>query len=68
MNFRIRLFQDAIIETVNQFNDIPMEARRAILENVSNIVEKKANELIAQEKEQGYEQSVFEDKLGELPE
>ena len=68
MNFRIRLFQDAIIETVNQFNDIPMEARRAILENVSNIVEKKANEFIAQEKEQGYEQSVFEDKLGELSE
>ena len=67
MNFRIRLFQDTIIDAINEFDDIPMEARRAIIENVHHLMEKKANELIAQEREQADEQSILEDKLGELP-
>lgn len=70
MNYRIRLFQDNLIDVVNQFDDIPMEVRRAIIENVSNLVEKKANDLIMQEREQEAvnEQSILQDKLGELPE
>lgn len=69
MNFRIRLFLDTIIDTVNQFNDIPLEARRLVLESAMRIVEKASDNAIATERESMEEQnaeSVLEDKLGEL--
>jgi hypothetical protein len=46
MDFRIRLFLDTIIDAVNQFNDIPLEARRLVLESAMKLVEKKADEAI----------------------
>jgi hypothetical protein len=38
MDFRIRLFLDTIIDAVNQFNDIPLEARRLVLESAMKLV------------------------------
>lgn len=69
MDFRIRLFLDSIIDTVNQFNDIPLEARRLVLESAMHIVEKAADKAIAIEREsmeEENEQSIFENQLGEL--
>jgi hypothetical protein len=71
MDFRIRLFLDTIIDTVNQFNDIPLEARRLVLESAMHIVEKAADKAIATERESMEEEnaeSVLKDQLGELPE
>ena len=69
MDFRIRLFLDSIIDTVNQFNDIPLEARRLVLESAMHIVEKAADKAIATERESMEEEnaeSVLKDQLGEL--
>lgn len=69
MEFRIRLFLDTIIDTVNQFNDIPLEARRLVLESAMHIVEKAADKAIATERESMEEEnaeSVLENQLGEL--
>lgn len=69
MDFRIRLFLDTIIDTVNQFNDIPLEARRLVLESAMHIVEKAADKAIATERESMEEEnaeSVLENQLGEL--
>lgn len=71
MDFRIRLFLDTIVDTVNQFNDIPLEARRLVLESAMHIVEKAADKAIAKEREsmEGHNaEGVFENKLGELSE
>ena len=71
LDFRIRLFLDTIVADVNNFQDIPLEARRLVLESVMRMVEKKADEAIIAQRETmeaQNEQSVFEDKLGELPE
>ena len=69
MDFRIRLFLDTIIDTVNQFNDIPLEARRLVLESAMKLVEKKADEAIIAQRERMEEEnaeSVLENQLGEL--
>ena len=71
MNLRLRLFLDTIVDVVNQFDDIPLEGRRLVLESAMHIVEKAADKAIAKERESMEEQnaeSVFKDKLGELPE
>jgi len=71
MDFRIRLFLDSIIETVNQFSDIPLEARRLVLESTMKLVEKKADEAIIAQRtavEAKNAESISEDKLGELSE
>ena len=68
MNFRLRLFQDNIIDIVNQFNDLPFEGRRLVLESVMHLIEKKADEAIVIEREEENAKNIFEDKLGELPE
>lgn len=71
MNFRLRLFLDTIIDVVNQFDDIPLEGRRLVLESAMHIVEKAADKAIAKERESMEDkdaESVFKDKLGELPE
>ena len=52
MNFRLRLFQDNIIDVVNQFDDLPFEGRRLVLESVMHLVEKKADEAILIEREE----------------
>ena len=71
MDFRIRLFLDTIIDTVNQFDDIPLESRRLVLESSMHLVEKAADKAIANQRQSMEEQnaeSVLKDKLGELPE
>lgn len=71
MDFRIRLFLDTIIDTVNQFDDIPLESRRLVLESAMHLVEKAADKAIANQRQSMEEQnaeSVLKDKLGELPE
>ncbi len=70
MDFRIRLFLDTIIDAVNQFNDIPLEARRLVLESAMKLVEKKADEAIIAQRtsmEEENAEGVFENQLGELP-
>jgi hypothetical protein len=70
MDFRIRLFLDTIIDAVNQFNDIPLEARRLVLESAMKLVEKKADEAIVAQRtsmEEENAEGVFENQLGELP-
>ena len=54
MNFRLRFFQDNIIDVVNQFDDLPLEAKRLVLESVMHLVEKKADEAIVKEREEQY--------------
>jgi hypothetical protein len=69
MDFRIRLFLDTIIDAVNQFNDIPLEARRLVLESAMKLVEKKADEAIVAQRtsmEEENAEGVFENQLGEL--
>jgi hypothetical protein len=65
MDFRIRLFLDTIIDAVNQFNDIPLEARRLVLESAMKLVEKKADEAIVAQRtsmeESENAEGVFED-------
>lgn len=71
MNFRLRLFLDTIVDVVNQFDDIPLEGRRLVLESAMHIVEKAADKAIAKERESMEDkdaESIFEDKLGELSE
>ena len=71
MDFRLRLFLDTIIDVVNQFDDVPLEGRRLVLESAMRIVEKAADKAIANQRQSMEEQnaeSVLKDKLGELPE
>lgn len=80
MSFRMRLFLDSVIDLVNDFDDIPIEARRLVLESVIRLVEKKADEEIVREREQLLSNSadieseendakdILENKLGELSE
>ena len=80
MSFRMRLFLDSVIDLVNDFDDIPIEARRLVLESVIRLVEKKADEEIVREREQLLNNSadieseendakdILENKLGELSE
>lgn len=50
MNFRTRLFLDEIIAVTNEFNDLPFEVRRLVLESAMHIVERKADEAIVIER------------------
>ena len=71
MNYRIRLFQDNIIDVTNQFSDVPLEARRLVLESVMHLVERESDKAIMGERESmeaENAESIFQDKLGELPE
>lgn len=71
MNFRLRLFLDTIVDVVNQFDDIPLEGRRLVLESAMHIVEKAADKAIAKERESMEDkdaESVLTNKLGELSE
>lgn len=68
MNFRLRLFQDNIIDVVNTFDDLPYEGKRLVLESIMHLLEKKADEAIVKEREAFYAESIPENKLGELSE
>lgn len=70
MNYKIRLLQDSIIDVVNKFDDVPLEAKRLVLESIMHIVEKAADKAIFVESDVTMEdknaEGIFEDKLGEL--
>ena len=70
MDLRIRLFLDTIIADVNAFDDIPLEARRLVLESAMHLVEKASDKAIAeQSKTEAHNnaEDIFENQLGELP-
>lgn len=69
MDLRIRLFLDTIIADVNAFDDIPLEARRLVLESAMHLVEKASDKAIAEQSKQEAQnaESIFESQLGELP-
>ena len=66
MNEQIRLLEDTIIETLNSYEQVPIEAKRLVLREIYLIVEQKANEAIIQEVENA--KNIQQNKLGELPE
>jgi hypothetical protein len=70
MDLRIRLFLDTIIADVNAFDDIPLEARRLVLESAMHLVEKASDKAIAEQTKQEAQnaESIFENQLGELSE
>lgn len=67
MDLRIRLFLDEVIALTNQFDDLPLECRRLVLESVMHLVEKEANKAIAIASQEGENaKDVLKNKLGEL--
>lgn len=56
MNARIRLFQDKLVDLVNEFDDIPWEARLITLELITFKVQKTADDAIMSELSGGNEQ------------
>ena len=50
MNEQIRLLEDTIIETLNSYEQVPIEAKRLVLKEIYLIVEQKANEIIIAER------------------
>ncbi len=62
MNFKIRLFEDTILNLINE-TDLPMEIKRLVISDIFNLVVKQADkevkeELSAQTEEKTDEQSA----------
>ena len=74
MDLRIREFFDQIISLVNQYDDIPLEARRLALESAMYNTERAANKAIKEQNEKmlleanNNAEDLSSNKLGELPE
>lgn len=74
MDLRIREFLDQVINLVNMYDDIPLEARRLALESAMYNTERAANKAIKEQSEKAlsmegnHAEDIFENKLGELPE
>lgn len=68
MDLRIRLFLDTIIADVNAFDDIPLEARRLVLESAMHLVEKASDKAIAEQSRQEAHdaENLLQNQLGEL--
>lgn len=66
MNTRIREFFERLILLINEFSDVPIEAKRLALYVTFDIVEKQSNEAIEIEKEESNAESIPEDKLEKL--
>lgn len=68
MNSKIRKFQDELVDLVNSYECIPIEARLVVLELVTSNVQKIADDTIIEElsKEAADAESIPEDKLAEL--
>ncbi len=49
VNEQIRLLEDTIIETLNSYEIVPIEAKRLVLKEIYLTVEQKANEEIIKE-------------------
>lgn len=48
MNLKIRRLEEDIVAILND-SDVPMEAKRLVVQNILNVVENNANEIIKQE-------------------
>lgn len=74
MDLRIREFLDQVINLVNMYDDIPLEARRLALESAMYNTERAANKAIKEQSEKAlsmegsHAEDICENKLGELPE
>lgn len=74
MDLRIREFLDQIINLVNLYDDIPLEARRLALESAMYNTERAANKAIKEQNEKmlleanNNAEDLSSNKLGELPE
>ena len=68
MNYKIRKLEDDIIATLNS-SDAPMEAKRLILENVLNLINKEADSIIKfeikKQREESKNGSLCKDELAE---
>ena len=67
MDAQIRLLEDTIIETLNSYENIPIEVKRLIIKDIYFSVEQKANEIILEERSKNAE-SIQQNQLGELSE
>jgi hypothetical protein len=73
MDLRIREFLDQIINLVNLYDDIPLEARRLALESAMYNTERAANKAIKEQNEKmlleanNNAENLSSNKLGELP-
>lgn len=48
MNYKIRKFEDDLIDAFNT-NDLPIEVKRLIAQNVLNVITKQADKIIVEE-------------------
>ena len=66
MNKEIRAFEDNIISFVNS-SELPIEVKRLVVQNLLNLVTKKADEVILAEirDKKGEENGIHKDDLGE---
>lgn len=72
MNLKIRKLEENIIDILND-SDVEIETKRLIVRNILYLIEKKSNEVITQEIQEGEQSNVIEqdvpkDCLEELPE
>lgn len=49
VNEQIRLLEETLIETLNSYEIVPIEAKRLILKEIYDMVQKKADEIIIEE-------------------
>lgn len=57
-NFRIRDFEDKVIELFNS-SDLQIEIKRMVAQNVLNLLTKKADEVILQEIRDGKQEEIY---------
>lgn len=48
MNFKIRLFEDSILNMINE-SDLPMEIKRLVIADIFNLVVKQADKEVKEE-------------------
>ena len=48
MNFKIRLFEDSILNMINE-SDLPMEIKRLVMADIFNLVVKQADKEVKEE-------------------
>lgn len=67
MNEQMRLLEDTLIEVLNSYTTVPIEAKRLIIKDIYIMTEQKANEIIIEERRQNAEE-LQPNQLGELSE
>lgn len=67
MNEQIRELEEKLIDMLNQYNLVPIEAKRLIIKDIYFMTEQKANEIIIEERRQNAEE-LQPNQLGELSE